>query len=298
MCQDYRVLWTGGFDSTYIVIDFLRRGFNVFPYYSVRGIKYQPKEIDAMSRIRKLLENHTDITGKLYPTKYLYQTENMEFYSEKLKQDVKQFGLMFQYVYLLGLVGLMDIPDGEHIALGMGGEPSHLRDLVVGKGKLCNNGIDIPVLDSNVSDPLVFQYFSKFSFPIAFITDREKYNNYLKWGYKDILDIITFCYDEHDGYICGCCAPCLVKIERGMYEFFNKDALKRNFIWHLLDKEGKKFEGNSYASWFRKYCYICSFPDAEFKTLFFPPFLRQYFSNLITSKKINKQFLLEYKGKG
>ena len=50
------VFWSGGMDSTFMVLDFLRRGYKVQPYYINKFSTYTGKEIDSIKHLTYLIQ--------------------------------------------------------------------------------------------------------------------------------------------------------------------------------------------------------------------------------------------------
>ena len=62
------VLWTGGWDSTFRVIQLLSQGNDVKPHYICDpGRASTPLEISAMHRIGDLLQSNSEVKGNLLP---------------------------------------------------------------------------------------------------------------------------------------------------------------------------------------------------------------------------------------
>jgi hypothetical protein len=102
----YNVFWTGGYDSTFLVVYFLKFG-NVQPVY-LKGDafvrKSKDKEIQTMDAIRKSIHSRYKLLPTIYVNNQLLdqdildaEQEAKEFYDGKKLSTVLQYTYMSQY---------------------------------------------------------------------------------------------------------------------------------------------------------------------------------------------------------
>lgn len=258
-----KVFWSGGFDSTFVVLYYLRQGMDVQPYYSNIHYNYQPAELATQEKIRQLILNHSDIKGKLLPGVVFEPEISLEKYPQEYQDaywHIWKEPNHYQHIRLAHYVNIHD--DIENIALGiMVGvrkwEKDHLPflyDLWVNRGKLKIDDNGVGYYTKKDCDPITWLAFGKGIYPLVNITRKEMYQKYLDWNCLDILKEVRFCYGGIDGFLCGCCIPCQARIDDGILGFYDEDALRRVFVWRKLKAKKEKINGIPAEQMFRNYC--------------------------------------------
>jgi len=192
------VLWTGGWDSTFRVIQLLFQGDDVKPHYICDpGRASTPLEISAIHRISELLKSKPELAGKLLPVKIV------EF------SDFEKYGdIEDAYIDLMK----------EHY---IGEQYKWIADY-----RRFNNieSIDISVQNN----PFIRKNHARNDYPFSVIFKGLKFplitmskSDMKKWCTdNDLLDVIEeswFCHSPtRSGKPCGVCSPCIVVSEEGM----------------------------------------------------------------------------------
>ena len=103
MKEIVNVLWTGGLDSTYLVVKLLYVGMTVQPYYIIdEGRKSLKKELNAIHKISQHLQHHDVIKGQLLTTIFIYE-KSINAYkdiTDSWKRLNKKYSLGRQYDWL------------------------------------------------------------------------------------------------------------------------------------------------------------------------------------------------------
>lgn len=195
------VLWTGGWDSTFRVIQLLYQGDDVKPHY-IRdpGRASTPFEISAMHRISDLLQNHPMLRGTLLPIsiaefsdfeKYI---EIEEAYIDLLKEHYigEQYKWIAEYCRYANVESIdisIVLVKNDHFF-----QENYSRE-------------DYPfsVIFKNLDFPLI---------------DLSK-SNIKEWcadnGFLSVIEESWFCHSPtRSGKPCGVCSPCIVAMEEGM----------------------------------------------------------------------------------
>lgn len=218
--QHTRLLWTGGWDSTYQLLRLLldqRRP--VAPYYLKRGKRPSTEvEIDTMARIRAALaEQHPHTRDLLAPTQFsdvagLVQDPAI---SEAYERTLRATFIGRQYEWLAWFCteqGIDDIQlcihrdDKAHAVI----EPYVIRVAEA-------DGESTYRFDPNFADTDQYALFGRFSFPLFETSKLDMARVAGEYGWNDIMHMTWFCHrPRKDQQPCGRCNPCLYTIEEGL----------------------------------------------------------------------------------
>ena len=224
-----KLLWTGGWDSTYRLVELSRMDVTVQPIYGCDG-KRDSMEIEkqTMEKILAALQSHPGTRAHLLPIVYVSLDtipENPEI--TQAYQTLKGLtGLGGQYEWLARLA--REHPGLELCLENMpygGGSGSILK---YGRVKTEDG---VTALDPEQSSPECAAVFGNFRLPIFHITEQEMLANIRAWGYEDIMAMIWFCHRPIHGKPCGMCRPCQQKME-GRMEFLLPPEGRRRYAVH------------------------------------------------------------------
>ena len=257
-----KVFWSGGFDSTYVVLHYLQQGIDVQPYYSNVHLFYQKKELETQERIRKVVSGISSLSGKIFPTKvfeFPYEIDDLpEDYKESYWQIWKEPG-HYQHIrlaYYADMHNLSNFSMGIMVGV-LKWDKNHLPflyDLWVRRGKLKVNDNGEGYFTKEDCDPVVWKAFGCGVYPLVNIDRVEMYHNYLRNGWESVLKNVRFCYAGIDNYLCGCCLPCQSRIEDGVLSWYDKDVMRRVLVWRYLKEHKEIIDGIPAEKLFRSYC--------------------------------------------
>lgn len=249
--QQVNLLWTGGFDSTYRLLELSRHDLTIQPYYIInKGRLSLKEELKAMDQIRDLLAKREDQKGTILPTIY---TDKEDLYP--LPQDIqdsfksirKEYKIGTQYLWLAAFAR-------KHPGLELSWEGANHEDIIlsqllnstdmeeIGEGILTcahmkaeNNRRDFLAIFGNY-------YFPKTIYPYD-KTDFLK--RFKEWDAMDIARLTWFCSQPIDGEPCGYCGPCRGVIDEGMGFRMPKSSRRRykNRFWWLIRYKIRKTLG-------------------------------------------------------
>lgn len=230
------ILWSGGWDSTYMLIQQLQKGIVVQPIYIVFDKRLiNDLEINAMNTIRDRLLKIDKFKDKILPIKFINERDipdNQDITNSRNKLFEK-YGLGIQYS-TIAKYALID----KGIMLGLEKTPTKgagITQAIRNDAKLVLDEDGVLVIDSKNSDKVINDLFGNIKFPILDITEVEMKKNLEEWNLLDIMDDIWFCYTPIDGKPCGTCHPCEQKIACGMGYLMSDEALNRYQIKKLLN---------------------------------------------------------------
>lgn len=220
--DEINVLWTGGWDSTYRILELLFiENHPVRPYYIVdpnrKSLAY---EIIAMTRIR----THLQITSpaqsnKLLPTEMVLteaippDTEiSGRFYRLESKVRIgSQYDWLARFAKSTGKELELCVEKNAVTYSELFREI--IAPLLRGQGHFCR--IEGPFLDPDA------QLFTYFRFPVIHLSKEDMRIISEKQGFFDIMRLTWFCLTPRKGFPCGECRPCSIAPQSGLeYPFY------------------------------------------------------------------------------
>ena len=222
------MLWSGGWDSTYMLCMEARKPITIRPYYIVFHRPGEKEERSAIFRIFKKIKQHKEFKARILPVKFIDKEVI------KVPDEIKRVFYKFRPDYSLGGQYLQLSSFAlQHEGIYLGQErfyenPGHLTKLLYDKGKLTFDNNQVGYLDKTCSDEDVFLLFGHYRFPIALKNELMMVDDAKRLGFIDIMDESWFCYyPTKDGKPCGTCLPCITKYNQHMYDRLPLEALAR-----------------------------------------------------------------------
>lgn len=213
-----KLLWTGGWDSTYRLLNLLIvQNRTVKPYYIIDPIRYSiGAELRARNKIKKMIFDLKPETKKLLlPTEYLELTDIQprEDLTEKYWNLRKKYFMGEQYEWLARFTEQFNLHDLE-MSIHIDDKAHYVLSSYVVKVN-DNNDIYYMLRDDVENDD--YDIFKNFKFPLFNLTKVEMEKNAKKLGFVNIMEETWFCFRPlKDDKPCGICAPCSYAIEEGM----------------------------------------------------------------------------------
>ena len=221
-----KVFWTGGWDSTFRVLQLLlleqRR---VQPYYMTDpGRKSVDAELQAMDHIKKqLFQKYPAVKELLLPTVVENVSEikpNQEV-TAAYREILKQQTLGTQYEFLTRFC----VQEGiDNIEISVENSPSGFLPKIIRSRVIEVNHDDhlYYKLDDKYEGTEVYTLLKYYLFPILDITKLDMKEIAEKEGFIDLLELTWFCHNPQkhgDRYEpCGVCHPCTDVMASGMEE--------------------------------------------------------------------------------
>lgn len=229
--ETIHILWTGGWDSTYRVLQLANKPVTIQPYYLIRGKrKSRDFELRAIDRITKEIRQHPETRctiSDLISQKIEDIVDDQEItdaYNDILKTDF--FGS--QYDWLARFASTID-----HLELTIH-EDDKAATILKKYGGFIKKHDDLRgdyyVLNREASTDSLIKVFGNYHFPILNANKLEMKRWAEEANYIDIMNKTWFCHSPRRDKPCGICNPCIYTIEEGLAYRFNKGAIRRYHV--------------------------------------------------------------------
>lgn len=221
------ILWTGGLDSTFRVVELSRCRCIIQPYYVLIGKGDSLRhEINAIDKISRVLRKDNRTQAKLLDPIIVDEHE--------LSRDSEIFdswyrlmkGQSWQYYVLAKLA------NQHHIEMEMGIQfsPNGTVARAIDETLLVPHpdpDYDVQVIDKVRAAQDTLTVFGGFCFPKSLFhkSKKEEIEILRRDGYEEVLKHVWFCFHPTWGFPCGHCPPC---------HSYEKEGVKLPIIGKLL----------------------------------------------------------------
>lgn len=227
--MDINILWTGGLDSTFRVIELLTslpEGYKIQPYYILdekrKSFSHEIKAMNSITEIaNKKSENRVRIRPLIIIKKSEIPSDPQITYAYNVLMD--KYNLGGQYDWLARFAKYKNI----NIELGLEYSPRRKAyNTIKSEGELIevspSDGYTVYSIDKSTSTRELNTVFGRFMLsPRLFNITKQKEVEILRTlGYNEIIPLTWFCHRPICGYPCGQCNPC-------------KDALNEGMAWRV-----------------------------------------------------------------
>src|SRR5680860_1481944 len=230
-----RILWTGGWDSTFQLLQtlFIDKQ-QVVPYYLKD--EYRPstdKEMQTMEKIRgKIYEMDNDMVNRLLPTETLSVAEIPDFLeiTNAYKEILKKRYIGSQYDWLARFCEHMKISDLQLCIHADDKAAQALREIITSH-PLRDDHFKVDDRSSSTDEYTVFRYFT---FPILKLTKTKMEIIAREHRWMDVMVETWFCHNPAGGKPCGRCNPCLYTVEEGLSLIHISEPTRRTPISYAV----------------------------------------------------------------
>ncbi len=249
------VLWTGGLDSTYRVLELSRTDVTIQPYYLAYVNPSTKYEIRAIRQITKVILSRPETKCTLLPLKVVQASRikaNTEITSawDKL-HGLYQLGSQYDWIARFAAQ--------NELTLELGIEKDDKESTIVRCLSNCGgysilNDEEVVVSENATEEAkLVFKNM-RFPLPLFNMTKEDEIAQFKKWDATDVMDLTWFCYRPVNGKPCGLCDPCKTYIEVGLGDRIPKNRLKLYYFRKNHEKLFSFIRGlnHRFKSLFRK----------------------------------------------
>ena len=246
------ILWTGGWDSTFRMVELSRMSVTVQAVYVIdSNRKSVNNELKAMNEILTLLKEREETKANFLPIKKI-NLENIPMNHEitqayKTIHEKTKLGSQHEWLARLAT----EYPGIELGTEAGSTESSHILKAIALFGVLHNNEGKM-VLDKEKSSREGMLVLGNVSFPIIDKTEQDMKRLIGQWGYEDVMKHIWFCHSPLNGLPCGICHPCQVKIASDMDYLLPEKSVKRGRRYKLLESLFGERVANKFYNLFLK----------------------------------------------
>jgi len=227
------VLWTGGWDSTFRMIQASREASIIQPYYII-----DPDRPSSLKEIRQMQKIKNALKIK-YPASNIKEIENLVLdtifiekkYKLAHKNLLKKAFLGSQYIWFGKLS--KQIKNLE-LCIDRGSNAEFFVNLMLKERNTnkFNNKNDLELL------------FGSLRFPLLNYTKLKMKEECIKTNDLNILNMSWFCFNPINGTPCGLCNPCKYALEGGMQKRFSRRGIlysKAPILFKAIRKLSKEF---------------------------------------------------------
>ena len=239
-----KILWTGGFDSSFRMVQLSRYPVTIQPYYLCDNRLSEQKELEAMAAITSDIQNHPETKCKILP---LIKSKVSDIQPDKTITEA------YQRLYKIFLIG------SQYEWLSRFAKENQGLELCLEKSENCRtdhcfatNGalkqigegeITYSIVDIDKSNADLISLFGAFRFPLFEITKLEILEEYKRLGFEETMKKTWFCHKPINNEPCGICNPCQQVVEEGLSFRLSPSGLAR----YKADIRIKKYK------WYRYY---------------------------------------------
>ena len=218
--REVHILWTGGLDSTYRVVELSKIDCVIHPHYIITGRSTVEYELRAISDITAILNRDKRTKAKILPLEKCSKSE-LEEYTDILsawellhkKKDFysTQYPLLACYARQKKLKLEMGIQFSENGTVVKIVDESYLMD--------CPDQDDVMMIDpvKGSQEWASYTMFKDFLFPKSLYhkTKKEEIEELKNQGYDKVLKKVWTCFHPVLGMPCGHCFPCKSTMKEG-----------------------------------------------------------------------------------
>ena len=219
------VLWTGGLDSTFRILELSQLPVVIQPYYiwdQTRGSIKQ--ELRAMKRIAADVRLHPQTKASLLPIKIIHDAEIAKnaAITHAWKILHERYSLGSQYDYLARFA----FQHGLKLEVGLESSArSKATTAINSESNIVLNNINTGgekvsfyQIDESASSPEGILIFQNLILPASLwhMSKLDEVEAYRAWGYGDTITKTWFCHRPVFGLPCGHCNPCKDCLNEGL----------------------------------------------------------------------------------
>ncbi|MBY5991552.1 7-cyano-7-deazaguanine synthase [Ferrimonas balearica] len=221
------ILWTGGWDSTFRVMQaLLQEGAVVQPVYLLsRSRPSYRVELSRMEKIRAQLSNFdAEAAPRLLPLRTIEEDaiEPNPAISTPFAQLRQEYRLGTQYDVLARMCRQFGL---ENVELSVENAPSGMIKILTSP-----DGTLATRVSPDTTPAEAYPVLRDFAFPVAHLTKSDMAEGAEKMGFLALLEDTWFCHKAKSDQPCGRCSPCCQAMERGMS---HRLPLRARLIYHL-----------------------------------------------------------------
>lgn len=249
--QLINIFWTGGFDSSYRMIQLSKWDVTIQPFYLCDNRKSEQNELNAISSITDDIKTHPETLCLILPLIKLKvsELEKDAIITEAYFRLHEKTQIGTQYEWLARFAN-------KHKGMELCIEKSENGKAVNciknnGNVRLVENGdIKYFEIDTEKSSADLIRIFGGYHFPhpLFEITKVEMIEEYKRLGFEETILKTWFCHNPIRNEPCGFCNPCKTVIKDGLAFRMPSSGLRRysielkygNYKWYIFYRKIRK----------------------------------------------------------
>lgn len=232
------ILWTGGLDSTFRVLELSKQEVVIQPYYLSSVNPSTEHELSAIADLTEMIKERHDTKCKLLPCIVVDSSQialNDEI-TKAWENLHKKTHLGSQYEFIARFAAQNNLV----LELGIEKDPHEStiqRCLDANGGGRIKDGY--VVANSEQEDMALVFSNMRFPLPLFEMTKQDEIEMFKNWNAEKVLNRIQFCYRPINGKPCGLCDPCKTYIEVGLSSMIPTHRL---FLYKLKKNNAVLFQ--------------------------------------------------------
>lgn len=231
MKKKINILWTGGLDSTYRVLELSQQDVTIQPYYLASVNPSTQYELNAISELSEAIKKRPQTKCELLTPVVVYadQIKPNDAITKAWERLYEKTQLGSQYDFIARFAAQYNLV----LELGIEKDPleSTIQRCLDGNGGAIYSKEEGHVKAHIESEDmrLVFENM-RFPLPLFEMTKQDEVAQYKAWHAEEVLSKVWFCYHPVDGKPCGLCDPCKTYIEVGLGSLIPKNRLRLYYL--------------------------------------------------------------------
>ena len=246
------IFWTGGWDSTYRVVELSRQPVTIQPVYILDDTRDSNElELKAIATVTEMLKAREETVATFLPIDIINVKdipENDEI-SQRIHYLMKEYGWGIQHEWTARVAQKYPMIEMCIEKVVKGYMPT--RKMINERGCLVMSSHGW-IVDRDASDEYLVAALGNITLPIFETTEIDMLENIKKWGYEDVMSNIWFCHRPIKGKPCGLCSPCHTKYDSDMAFLLPDSAIRRCKVIAFLEKYLNKRCVSAYRVLMRK----------------------------------------------
>lgn len=245
MKNKVNLLWTGGFDSTFRMVQLSMLDVDVQPYYIFDKRTSENYELNAINSILRDIQEHPKTKCHILPLIKFSTTEldADESVFQAYDRLFNRYTIGIQYEWL---GRFSKVVPGIELSVERS-EMGRVYNCLQQNGKFIrvdNGVVSYYIVDKENSSPDLVKVFGNFHFPHPLFetTKLQMVDIYKEWGYEQIMSKTWFCHTPINNQPCGLCTPCMAIMMEGLSFRIPQKSIHR---FHIKQKYGD-------TRWFRR----------------------------------------------
>ncbi|HEA52661.1 hypothetical protein LCGC14_0832060 [marine sediment metagenome] len=218
------ILWTGGYDSSFRMVQLSQKDVIIQPYYLSDNRNSEKNELNAIEEITSDIEKNPKTKCKILPIviKNTSEVKPDNEITQSYLELKKSLPIGSQYEWLSRFAKEQNMEDLElsiEKPISGSGLVVNLFDKFNAKMNLETDGeISYYRLEKKGSDQNLYRVFGKFHYPSPLFDmyKTDMLGAYKKLGFENTIEKTWFCHTPIRNQPCGLCNPCESVIKEGL----------------------------------------------------------------------------------